>query len=237
MLIAICDDDQSWCEFASNIIKKYMEKIGQQIELLTFWSGQQLLDYEGETIDIVFLDIELEEEKNGILLAKEMNQKYPTCQIVYVTNYLFYAVDIFQTEPTYFVLKEQLEMRLPEIVEKVIHKLEQHSKKLVFSAAWGKQIIVQPSDIYYLERELRYTIVYTTWGNFQIKEKLDSLIKRLPKPDFSRCHHSYIVYFPAVREKGRNSFLLVNGKEIMISRGYLKQTNQDWMRWVLLQMS
>ena len=34
----------------------------------------------------------------------------------------------------------------------------------------------------------------------------------LPENEFSRCHHSYIIYFPAIREKKKNSYVLENGK-------------------------
>ena len=124
-----------------------------------------------------------------------------------------------------------------EVFDKVLHQAEQSGKKLIFSASWGRQVIVRLTDMYYLERELRYTMVHTSWGDFQIKEKLDDLIHSLPEGEFSRCHHSYIIYLPAVREKRKNSYILENGKEIAISRSYMKQTNEDWMRWALLQMS
>lgn len=57
------------------------------------------------------MDIELELD-NGIQVAGMLNEKWPDCAIIYVTNYLFYAIDIYQTEHIYFVLKEQFEKGL-----------------------------------------------------------------------------------------------------------------------------
>lgn len=237
MIIGVCDDDRSWCDTAAGVISGYVEKLGYNVEVTSFNNGDDVLNWQGQPWDVMFMDIELGEEKNGISVAGELNKRFPGCQIVFLTNYLFYAVDIFQTQHTYFVLKEQLEERLPEVFDKIMHQLEQSGKKLIFSASWGRQIIVRLSDMYYLERELRYTTVYTSWGDFQIKEKLDELMGDLPENEFSRCHHSYIIYFPAIREKKKNSYVLENGKEIIISRSYMKQTNEDWMKWALLQMS
>ena len=237
MIIGVCDDDKSWCGYAAKVIGEYAKNTGQNVEVSSFYNSDEVLSWKGQPCDVMFMDIELGEEKNGISVARELNNRFPGCQIVFLTNYLFYAVDIFQTRHTYFVLKEQLEERLPEVFDKLLHQLEQSGKKMIFSASWGRQVIVRLSDMYYLERELRYTTVHTSWGDFQIKEKLDELMDSLPENEFSRCHHSYIVYFPAVREKKKNSYVLENGKEIAISRSYMKQTNEDWMKWALFQMS
>lgn len=237
MMIGICDDDRDWCRRAAEEIRLFAQNIGQDAEVIPFYSGDEIREWKQQPWDVLFLDIELGEERDGISLAREVNERFPGCQIVFLTNYLFYAVDIFQTRHTYFVLKEQLGERLPEVFDKVLHQAEQSGKKLIFSASWGRQVIIRLTDMYYLERELRYTMVHTSWGDFQIKEKLDDLIHSLPEGEFSRCHHSYIIYLPAVREKRKNSYILENGKEIAISRSYMKQTNEDWMRWALLQMS
>ena len=159
-----------------------------------------------------------------------MNNTYPECQIIFLTDYLHYAVDVYQTEHTYFVLKEELENRIPEIFQRVEKLMRKSRDNYFFTASWGREIVVKESEMYYLERELRQTIVHTTWGFFQIREKLDDLMEKLPWV-FSRCHHSYIVFFPAVREKRKNSYLLKDGTEIMISRGYAKQTSEDWRLW------
>lgn len=236
MFIGVCDDDKEWCECAAKIIQNFADKIQMEVELFFFHNGQEFLDYRGQPIDLLFLDIEIS-DMNGIELAKKVNIQWPGCQIVFLTNYLYYAVEIFETKHVYYVLKGEFEVRLPEVFNKVMHIMEQNGKKIVFKVVKGKEIIVRPEDILYIERELRHTIVHTSWGDFRVREKIDDLIERFSEIDFSRCHHSYIVHFPAVREKTREAYIMENGVEIAISRGYSKDTNDKWMRWALLQMS
>ncbi|MDO5147203.1 MAG: response regulator [Eubacteriales bacterium] len=180
MLIGLCDDSRTWCEFATAVLEDFLKENGWDAELISFAGSRELLEeYTGSIPDILFLDIELEEERDGISLAKEINLRYPECQIVFLTDYLYYAVDIFETKHAYFVLKEQFEDRLPEIFHKLMYRLDQSCQRLVFSVAWGREMLVKPSEMLFLERDMRHTIVHTLWGDFQVKEKLDELMLRV----------------------------------------------------------
>ena len=58
---------------------------------------------------------------------------------------------------------------------------------------------------------------------------------KLSEVDFVRCHNSYIVYMPAVRELGKGCFILKNGTKIMISRSHMKRVKMAFMRWAMTQ--
>ena len=60
-------------------------------------------------------------------------------------------------------------------------------------------------------------------------------MEQLPEGDFIRCHNSYIIYCPAVRERVKGAFVLVNNTRIMISRSYAKKVKEAFMQWALTQ--
>lgn len=100
MRIGICDDDKLWREKAQKIIEEYAVKSHLPMQIFLFVSGEDVLKYDGAPLDVLFCDIELENaeeesapekedhvtKENGITLAKKVNQKWPHCQIVYLTN-------------------------------------------------------------------------------------------------------------------------------------------------------
>lgn len=249
MRIGICDDDKLWCKKAQKIVEEYAAKSNLPMQSFLFMSGEDMLKYEGEHLDVLFCDIELENaeeesapekegdatKENGITLAKKVNQKWPYCQIVYLTNYLFYATEVYQTRHVFFVLKEQFEKRIEEIFKKLIHELKQEQEQLLFSTIGGGRVILSPSDIYYFERNGRVTNIITKCGEYVIHEKLGVVMERLPSRDFIRCHNSYIVYFPAVREMVKGAFILVNQTRVVISRSYAKKVKEAFMQWALAQ--
>lgn len=234
MNIGICDDDGNWLLRAERIIREFADRRNFSVTVECFCDKKELLDFDERALDVLFMDIELDED-NGIELVKEVNRLWKNCQIVYLTNYLFYAVDIYQTEHIYFVLKEQFEQRVEEVFEKIGHELEQADKKLLYSVIGRKQVLLAPQDILYFERVRRVTMIETKSGTYEIWDKLDQIIEGLPALDFVRCHISYIVYLPAVLEVETNAFLMKNGTRIPISRGYAKAVKQAFMEWALTQ--
>ena len=99
MRVGICDDDAIWCRKAEQIIYKYADQTETELEVICFMIPEELNSYEGYPLDMLFMDIVLEnnEEKNGIDLVAMVNKKWKDCQIIYLTNYLFYATEVYHT--------------------------------------------------------------------------------------------------------------------------------------------
>ena len=153
-IVGICDDEVEWLKKAKEIIDAFSVGICREIEVKTFHSGEEILNYEGEPLHAAFMDIELEKE-SGIHIASLLNEKWKNCAIVYLTNYLFYATDTYQTEHIYFVLKTQFESRIKEVFEKLFHLEKQNEKSLYFELLGGNSVCLSPNEILYFERETR----------------------------------------------------------------------------------
>ncbi len=240
MRIGIIDDNINWIKQAETILHKYGEQTQTPMELVSFYQDikEELVQYEGEPLDVIFLDIDLKEDDiNGIELAKFVNKRWIRCQIVYLTNYLSYATEVYDTRHSWYVLKAQFEEKLGSIFQKIIHEQEQSRRNLIFAVKGRETINLSPEEIIYFEREKRTTYIHTVWKTYEIADKLENVIGNLSNVDFSRCHESYLVYLPAVRKIKGNTFYLVDGTEIPISRKYMKDTRAAYMRWALTQMS
>ncbi|MDY4669033.1 MAG: LytTR family DNA-binding domain-containing protein [Oliverpabstia sp.] len=255
MRIGICDDGQLWCERAKKIVATYGLKHHLPMQIFVFLSEESLFEYEGRPLDVLFCDIDLNgssEQKDfpeaikarekssvirgdGISLVRKVNHRWPRCQMIYVTNYLYYATEVYQTKHAFFTLKEQFEKRIEEIFETILYQLKQEQDRLLFSMVGGGQIILVPSDVYYFERNGRVTNIATKHGTYSVHEKLRDLLERLPEDVFIRCHNSYIVYLPAIREMVKGFFVLVDGTQIIISRSYAKKAKEAFMQWALTQ--
>ncbi|MBQ2923488.1 MAG: response regulator transcription factor [Tyzzerella sp.] len=235
--IGICDDEQHWHDEAKRIINMYASSIECPVELEFFGGKQELLGYSGKPLDAIFMDIELEQD-NGIEVVCQINEKWPECSVIYVTNYLFYATDSYQTQHIYFVLKEQFERRIANIFNKILHQRKQVQNTLVFEVIGGtcKEVSLSPKDILYLERKKRRTQIHTIWGTYEVWDKIADIEKRLPEFDFVRCHNSYIVYLPAIRIFTMTSITMKDGVVIAVSRNYAMHTKTVFERWASLEM-
>lgn len=102
--IGICDSDRSWHEKLGKILEReeYIHCVANEIE--HFYGEKELLMFSGDPMDILFMDVKLK-DGNGISLAGKINNLWPECQIVYVTDSLTYAVEVYQTDHSYLYVK------------------------------------------------------------------------------------------------------------------------------------
>lgn len=176
-----------------------------------------------------------EKDGNGIQFMEIFKKRQRDCRIVYLTDYLFYETDLYEMEQSCFVLKEKFEEKVEEILEKFNGSLRLNKKTMVFSVINGGQIFLRQEEILYFERKLRETDIVTEAGEYKIWDKLDKIEKILPKPDFLRCHNSYIVNMQNIREIHKNVLQMRNGSEIIISRGYQQKVKSTLMECAWIQ--
>lgn len=237
LIIGICDDDKKWLQTCNKILIEFATFINVDLETRCFSDSEELLAYKEVPLDAIFLDIELG-KKLGISVAKELNRTRPNCRIVYMTNYLHYATEIYNTEHIWFVVKKQFRDKIGEIINRILHDLENKTVHLVLKTVNNEIISVIPSDICYLEREKRGTRVVTVWDEYHVKERFVEIIPQLSELDFSQCHSSYVVNFSHVKELQRDMYILYGQSKkeqiVQISRRYVKKTREDFLKWSAL---
>lgn len=182
-------------------------------------------------IDIAVLDIEMDKE-NGIDLGKIINEKFPDCRIIYLTNHITYATDVYSTEHTYFVLKEDMEKNLPKAIEKAINEKEAQKNDFITVSSKDRKRILRICDILYCERTGRTTTIFLKDDSFVSIENLDKLYEILSEKGFTKCHKSFIVNMDKVSEIFRNKYVFESGKEVPISRSFSDITKTDFAKFM-----
>ena len=237
LVIGICDDDKKWLQTCNKLLIEFARLIKIDLETRCFSTSEELLEYKDVPLDAVFLDIELG-KKLGISVAKELNKSRPNCRIVYMTNYLHYATEIYNTEHIWFVVKKDFRDKIGEIIHRIIQDVESKKSRVILKTINNEIISIIPSDICYLEKEKRGTKIVTVWDEYHVKERLDDILPQLSELDFSQCHHSYAVNFRHVKELQKDMYILYgqSRKEqiVQISRRYGKKTREDFLKWSAL---
>ena len=237
MVIGICDDDKQWRESCKRTLEGFSSMIKLTMEIRCFATAEELLEYKDTPLDAVFLDIELG-RKNGIFVAKKLNKTKPNCKIIYMTNYLHYATEIYNTEHIWFVVKKHFQDKVGEIISRILREFESKTSQIVLKTLKNEVISIVPSDIYYLEREKRGTRVVTVWDEYHVKERMSDIVPQLSELDFSQCHNSYVVNFRYVKELQKDMYILYGEADkeqiVQISRRYVQKTREDFLKWSAL---
>lgn len=223
--IAICDDDSAQLKKTEKLI---MEAIAQySTEIDRFSDGTELLkamqnsDY---VPDLAVLDIYMP-KCSGIEVAKRLNELAPECRIIFLTSYLGYATDVYETRHSYFILKAELTDRIEAALAKA---LAETTENLRLCFREGRTVkIVPASEVLYLERNLKKTTIALSSGvEHTTPAKAEELLKGVNKGMFVHCHQSYWVNLEKVTSMTADSFILSNGMEIPISRSQKKEVKK-----------
>lgn len=215
--IAICDDDKVHIRYIRKIVEETLKD--QAVIVSEYGSANNLLfsiDGKNSAPDIALLDIQMP-DIDGISLAKELNCSAPDCKIIFISSYISYAPDVYDTEHIYYVLKSQIEDRLPSALAKAIDSLT-CTLYYTMVKSGSSSIKVSSDDLIYIERNLHKSIVYTKNGVYVTSQSPDNLLSTFPEKLFVHCHQSYWVNVNAIQTMNSNSFKLANGTDIPISR-------------------
>ena len=83
-----------------------------------FWAEAKQEEH-GEEGDLFFVDIELGDGITGLEFGRILRKKYPNRGLVFLTSHKEFAMESYEIEADQYILKEQMDKRLPGILAKV----------------------------------------------------------------------------------------------------------------------
>ena len=102
--IAICDDDPEMRRQLYQYTLRLTHKQADQVRIVTFSRGEELLANMPKGLDILLLDIDLGDE-NGVEVARRIRQENEDVNIVFITNLPQYAVQGYKVRAFGYLLK------------------------------------------------------------------------------------------------------------------------------------
>lgn len=215
--IMIVEDDGVQNAQIAKIVKAHF---GVQALVECYCSAEQFyLRVPDHWPEIALLDIQLPGD-SGIKLAAYLNETAPQCQIVYLTNFIDYASDVYHTKHVWFVTKNRAADTLPAALEEAREKLRIEQENILAVTLKDGLRMLPQSEILYLERKKRLTYIFTAAGVVSCAEPLDALAARLNPALFVRCHNSYIVSLRHIRYFRRTELQMSSGDIVSVSRQY-----------------
>jgi len=182
------------------LIKSYLLSFPQVEVLAESASGEEALALvELLKPAVIFLDIELP-NLNGLSIAQLLKDKQPNIGIIFITGHPAYAVEAFQLEAVDYLVKpvskEALGRTLGKI-ERFIGLQNSKSNDQTFvnrmALKFNREIhIINPADIYFIEKNGRHSLFHTSQGIFPSSDTLRGLADKLDS-NFYRCHRSFII--------------------------------------------
>lgn len=218
MRIAVVEDNKDEQDRLLSCFKKYEEKHNTHFDIITFNNGLDFTGHYNKDFDVIYLDIQMP-EMDGMTAAKKIRKVDQTVPIVFVTNYIQYAIDGYQVDATDFILKPVNYFSFEEHFKRIEEKFKQQASFLLLNTLEGTQKVVL-DNLYYVESEKHYLHLHLITDQEEQLDMLDTtknMEKKLAPYNFFRCNNGYIVNLKHVSQVVGNE-VIVGPYHIQISR-------------------
>ena len=229
MKIAVCDDNIPFLEEMKEILlKETMVKT-----VVTYSKPDQLISdiKEYEEFNLIFMDLEWENEKTGLYWGEEIYKSAPHLPLVFITGYndrfaqhiLLIKVNLlgYLTKPVntdvlhrYLVKADALHERIEYLVMNI----------------QGRTVSVHTKDIIYIESDAHKVVVHTIQDTYTSYEKLSDVKERL-SGDFAQCHKSYLVNMNYISVMDSKALMLKNKIELPVSRTFATRLRKEFFEF------
>lgn len=223
--IMIYDDVQSFTQE----LKEMLQLILPGAEIITVTTAEEALaNLEG--CDLLILDIELENNHNGIKFFRYVQKRViPYLPVIFISGYLHNVERVFEVEPDGYLMKPVTLNRLKLCLQRLSQKIRQD--KILVSVKNGVKSFFT-NEILFVENSMRYAKYYNTDGAEHLSiSRFNDLSEILPEY-FCRCHKSFYVNLYHVTSLHRYAFTLDNDKEVPISQSRYSETKKLYIRFI-----
>ena len=214
--ISICDRQSAFCDN----LKKYLEDVLRKYDLkceIIIWTKQE--DFmrhliQKNKVDLLFLEIEVNEAYDAKILKK---LEHYCMNIIYLSYDKIKVMEHYNIPPSDFVVKPVVKEQIEDILKRFIYK-KNNNGKILFKEKY-KYTQLEYTSIYYFRSENHKIKIYSLEGENEFYGKLTDVEKDVPH-NFIRIHKSYLVNDNYIKKYNYESVILVNDKELPISKAY-----------------
>lgn len=214
--IAIVDDDDT----SYALIKKYLQKFSDENSVvfdIRYFKDPLFFLEDYTSSDIVLLDIEMP-YMNGIEAAQKLREIDPTVALIFITNYVQYAIKGYSVNAIDYVLKPINYTRFSALMSKTVKLIDRDKNADIALHTTAGMRKIPVYSIIYIEVTDHLLIYCTENGNFEVWGTLKEAEKTLPGECFVRCNHSVIVNLKYVYSMEKNIIRLSKvNREIAVS--------------------
>ena len=216
MNILIVEDDLLIAE----MLKRMLTKLNHSVSCVCTSFEDTIAQLKSnKNIDLVFLDINLEQDKNGIDIGYEIKNNF-NIPFVYLTSYSDpkSIKEASKTLPETYLTKPFNQTLLLSALAVIEEKVKEKEKSIVVKDG-HKSVKINCKNVLFVKKEKNYLEIYTTTKRYVIRQSIEQFMDCINDQNFVRTHRSYAVQLRGVNEI-KNNILFIHSHQIPLSRSY-----------------
>ena len=222
---AIVDDDPNILETiqAAQITDTQKRRIPVQLSVCA--SGSEFLTLPQEKWDLVLMDVEMPGQ-NGIETARQLRRINDRAAIIFITNYIQYALEGYEVQAFRYLLKPIDAAQFEQVVGTALDEI--HHRQTAYLQLKGRSEIIRLAidELIYAETERGHLLLHTPGKVLECYSTMEKLEQELKQEAFFRCHSSFLVALEAVRQIEKQDVVLKDGTRVPVSKNRKKGMKQ-----------
>lgn len=172
-----------------------------------------------EGIDMVILDINLEDEKNGIDIGKDINERN-LMPFIYLTSYSDPKTikKAISTTPAAYLLKPFTKSDLYTTIE-VIKARNYQKSHLIVVKEGNINVRIESKDVLCIKSDNNYLELITSRKKYIVRNSLENFLEELSGSNFIRIHRSYAANILKI-DAINGQYVIIGNEKFPISRKY-----------------
>jgi len=227
LVVGICDDEQYVHDIIDKVINLYSDSRGIEIEVVHFFSAEQLLIREAP-LDFLFLDIDMP-EMDGIEAGYKLRKRNIDYKIIMLTGREDRFKEAFKIEAYRFMTKPVNQDEVFDIIDVIRENKSLMKTVLVYRD--GIKYDIAQKEILYIEANRSSTLIFTGKAEYRSERSLTKWITILDENIFFQCHKSFIVNMGKVEELHDTYIRMINSDRVAISRRLKKAFMHAYMKY------
>ncbi len=206
-------------------IEMTLEELGYQITDVVDDAESAIESIEKRKPDLVLLDINIEGDTDGIMLAQDIKEQFKIPFIYLTSNADKVTINrVKRTNPAGFIVKPFSEKELQSNIEIALFNLKEQQPTSKVSSDFfvkdsGSLIKIKVDELLFVQADDNYTRFYTLKKQYFISSTLKKVSEKLSGDPFIRIHRSYIINVNFI-DRIYDGYVFIGKHKLSIGRSY-----------------
>lgn len=235
MKIAVVDDSMADVELFLKLIREYSERHHRTIYADAFSGGEELLKkFQKEKFSAIFLDIYME-GISGVETARKIREKDKDVRLIFTTTSEEYFAEGFEVEATHYLLKPLNTKKIEEVMQR-LHSIFAEEETILTLQSGNREVQIPKNKILYIETIRNGIMICCKDNQIPVRCSISAAMEMLQFSNFLRCHRYSIVNLDAVERVENDSFIMTDGRRILLRREGRKELKETYYHYFMNKM-
>lgn len=222
MRIGICDSDWRYVRWLTGLVRQ-IDCVRESL-IVPYCKPSWLVEdvcSNAESFDILIISRKLETE-SGVDTILKVRARNPHCMAILLSEDNIVIPEMYRLSHSVLLPKELVPLHLITVVNRLAASLERKRERYVHLIAGREHRIIPCSQILYMEKILRKTLVVTKTCSFETYQPPKELLEQSGTTVFVQCHRSYYVNLQNVHTLCSSQIQMINGSSIPVGNTFVE---------------